>query len=161
AVRNETAVSRHTVHDRAHTELAHTVVHVVTARIARFNAFGFFHRSKVGTGAGSRTAADFWQPLNKCSDTILRSFTARNFFAFGLGLSDKSLRFRSEVSRQVTFSYAALKFSRQFWMCSFISGKFFAPGFFRRSAFGFGIPTFVYIGWNHEWLVIPIQGLTH
>ncbi len=36
AVRQQTAVQRHTVHDRAHAEFAHTVRQVVTAEILRF-----------------------------------------------------------------------------------------------------------------------------
>ncbi len=47
AVSDETAMGRNTVHDGAHTELAHTVIDVVAASISRFNTFRGFYQGQV------------------------------------------------------------------------------------------------------------------
>jgi hypothetical protein len=88
AVRHQAAVQGNAVHDGAHAELAHAVVHVVAAGVFSRDTFAAFPQGQVGTGQVSRAAEELRQQRAKGVQGVLAGFTAGDGLAFGRDFGD-------------------------------------------------------------------------
>jgi len=159
AVRHQAAVQGHAVHDGAHAELAHAVVHVVAAGVFGRDTFATFPQGQVGTGQVSRTAEELRQQWAKGVQGVLAGFTAGDGLALGRDFGDVGRGFFREVGRQVA-SEAANQLIGQLWEFGGVGSKTLVPLGFGRQAFFLGAPLGVDVGRNFERAVVPLQRFT-
>src|SRR5471030_1836679 len=159
AVRHKTAVQGHAVHDRAHAELANTVMHVVAAGVFSRDTFATFPQGQVGTGQVSGAAQQFRQQRAVGIQCVLAGFTAGDGFAFGRDFSDVSRRFFSEVSRQFA-AQTTNQFVGQLRESSGVSSETLIPLGFGRATSFLGVPLGINVSRDFERCVVPVQRLT-
>ena len=144
-----------TVSNRGHTELANTVVDVVTRSIF-VDCFRTRPQGQVRRCQVSGAAEEFRQQRTERFDSILRRFTAGDFRRISLQFSNELFRFRVEVRRHFTF-HTTGEFSRFLREGFGVSREFLIPGSFFRLACFFRIPLRIDFRRDFERCVFPAQ----
>ena len=154
AVVDKTAVQGKAVHDRGHTEFAHTVVDIVAAGVVPGDPLGTAPDCQVGACQVGGAAQQFRQQRAKGVQAVLGRLAGGDGRTLLLGLLYIGGSLRREIRRQLS-RQATPQFSGQPGVITGVGFHRLVPGLFAGGTFGPGVPAGVDIVRDHEGLILP------
>ncbi len=146
------------VHDRAHAELAHTVIDVIATGLGGRQGPRGITQGQVGTGEVRGAADQFRQFRRVGVDRLQRGLARGRAVAGGLALRDEGAR-RSREARRKRTGRAAQELRRELRVSLAIALEALVPGSLGGGATLPRVPPGVDFPGNHEGLAGPAQGL--